>query len=99
MHRARWVGVAVALAAVGCTDGAGTDSGSDAANTMLEASRVSMDVATGHPDKVSGGDALVVVTGDAEGLRFRLGDVDVTDAFAESDEGPLAGNTVGFVEG
>ncbi len=88
----------VALVAGGCTDDAPSGKASDS-STSIAPSALSLDVATGHPDMVSGGDALVLVTGDASGATFDLDGTDVSDAFAEQADGRLAGSTVALVEG
>lgn len=55
---------------------------------------VTIDVVSGRADTVSGGDALVSVTGARSDFRILAAGVDVTDAFR-----PLGGELVGVVDG
>jgi hypothetical protein len=58
------------------------------------AQSVTIDVVSGRADTVSGGDALVSVTGARSDFRILAAGVDVTDAFQ-----PLGGALVGLVDG
>ena len=95
MRKALGVTVAVALVAAGCSDD-GSGSGGNAASTDA----LQVEVVSSRPEYVTGGDALVAVTGDGDlgAVTVTVDGEDVSDAF-EVTSGRLVGLVDGLADG
>jgi uncharacterized tannase-like protein DUF6351 len=94
--------VVLGVAAVACSSGDDGDGGSGGDPEEAAAdSGIAVEVVSSRPEYVSGGDAVVAVTvaddaGDPADVEVRVGDRDVTDAFASDAEDER--RLVGLVE-